>query len=69
MLAIGRTESPLPSGDSDPQFPPDIQPLGLVLLAERLRSNAAETVGNKLQDLKRVIVIALNEGEKQPHGV
>jgi cation-transporting P-type ATPase E len=44
VLAIGRTASPLPGGDSQPQFPDDIQPLGLVVLAERLRSNAAETV-------------------------
>ena len=30
--------------DSEPQFPDDVQPLGLVVLAERLRPNAAETV-------------------------
>ena len=29
---------------SEPRFPDDVQPLGLVVLAERLRANAAETV-------------------------
>ena len=43
VLAIGRSNSPLPAG-SEPEFPDDIEPLGLVLLAERLRANAAETV-------------------------
>ncbi len=44
VLALGRTASPLPPTDSEPQFPDDVQPLGLVLLAERLRANAAQTV-------------------------
>jgi cation-transporting ATPase E len=44
VLALGRSQSPLPRGDSEPQFPGDVQPLGLVLLAERLRANAGETV-------------------------
>jgi magnesium-transporting ATPase (P-type) len=44
VLALGRTESPLPAAGTDPQFPDDVQPLGLVVLAERLRPNAAETV-------------------------
>ena len=44
VLALGRTESPLPTGRSEPQFPDDVRPLGLVVLAERLRPNAAETV-------------------------
>ncbi len=44
VLAIGRSPSPLPTGSAEPQFPQDAQPLGLVLLAERLRANAAETV-------------------------
>jgi magnesium-transporting ATPase (P-type) len=44
VLAIGRSESPLPDADSAPVFPADVQPLGLVVLAERLRANAAETV-------------------------
>jgi magnesium-transporting ATPase (P-type) len=44
VLAIGRSASPLPAADSEVQFPPDIQSLGLVVLAERLRANAADTV-------------------------
>ena len=44
MLALGLTESPLPTGRSEPQFPDDVRALGLVVLAERLRPNAAETV-------------------------
>ena len=44
VLALGRSESPLPTGDSDQQFPDDVQALGLVVLAEQLRPNAAETV-------------------------
>jgi cation-transporting ATPase E len=44
VLAIGRMESPLPTADSDQPFPDDVHPLGLVVLAERLRPNAAETV-------------------------
>jgi magnesium-transporting ATPase (P-type) len=43
VLAIGRSESRLPVG-TEPEFPDDVRPLGLVLLAERLRSNAADTV-------------------------
>jgi magnesium-transporting ATPase (P-type) len=44
VLAFGRTEALLPSGDSEPGFPEGVQPLGLVVLAERLRPNAADTV-------------------------
>jgi magnesium-transporting ATPase (P-type) len=44
VLGLGRSPSPLPRADSDPEFPNDVRPLGLVLLAERLRANAAETV-------------------------
>jgi magnesium-transporting ATPase (P-type) len=44
VLAIGRSESPLPDADSEPRFPADVRALGLVVLAERLRANAAETV-------------------------
>src|SRR5262249_34013745 len=32
------------SGDPEPPFPDDVQPLGLVVLAERLRPNTADTV-------------------------
>ncbi|HEV2922991.1 MAG TPA: HAD-IC family P-type ATPase [Solirubrobacteraceae bacterium] len=44
VLALGRGEAPLPTDGFDPQFPDDVQPLGLVVLAERLRPNAAATV-------------------------
>ncbi len=44
VLALGRTQSPLPGSDSEPRFPDDVQALGLVLLAEQLRANAGETV-------------------------
>jgi cation-transporting P-type ATPase E len=44
VLAIGRSASPLPAADSDVQFPADVQSLGLVVLSERLRANAADTV-------------------------
>jgi magnesium-transporting ATPase (P-type) len=44
VLALGRTQKPLPRDSSDPQFPDDVTPLGLVVLAERLRPSAAETV-------------------------
>ncbi|HEV2981983.1 MAG TPA: HAD-IC family P-type ATPase, partial [Solirubrobacteraceae bacterium] len=43
VLALGRGERPLPAG-ADPAFPDDVRALGLVVLAERLRPNAAETV-------------------------
>jgi magnesium-transporting ATPase (P-type) len=45
VLALGRSEELLPGEESEPRFPDDVRPLGLVLLAERLRPNAAETVG------------------------
>jgi cation-transporting P-type ATPase E len=44
VLSLGRSERPLPTDSADPPFPDDAQPLGLVVLAERLRPNAAETV-------------------------
>ena len=44
VLALGRTRSALAATKPEPQFPADLQPLGLVLLAERLRANAGETV-------------------------
>src|SRR6185312_1243545 len=44
VLALGRTDAPLPPAGSGPRFPDGVRALGLVLLAERLRSNAAETV-------------------------
>jgi magnesium-transporting ATPase (P-type) len=45
VLALGMTRQPLPEdGSSDPPFPDDVRPLGLVVLGERLRASAAETV-------------------------
>jgi cation-transporting P-type ATPase E len=44
VLALGSTDTPLPAARSEPQFPEDVRALGLVVLAERLRPNAAETV-------------------------
>jgi magnesium-transporting ATPase (P-type) len=45
VLMLGRTVAALPRAGPDPPFPADVQALGLVLLAERLRPNAADTVG------------------------
>jgi magnesium-transporting ATPase (P-type) len=44
VLTLGRFEAPLPGNGVEPPFPADVQALGLVLLAEQLRPNAAETV-------------------------
>ncbi len=44
VLALGRTDSPLPRASSNAKFPDDARPLGLVVLAERLRPNATDTV-------------------------
>ncbi len=44
VLALGRTDSPLPRDGSQPGFPDDVRAIGLVVLAERLRPNAADTV-------------------------
>ncbi|TMK24868.1 MAG: HAD family hydrolase [Actinobacteria bacterium] len=44
VLALGRGDGPLPADGVDPPFPDDVQALGLVVLAERLRPNAAATV-------------------------
>jgi cation-transporting P-type ATPase E len=44
VLALGRSDSPLPGAGPEPPFPADVHPLGLVVLAERLRANAAQTV-------------------------
>jgi cation-transporting ATPase E len=44
VLALGRGDAALPTEGFDPPFPGDVQPLGLVVLAERLRPNAAATV-------------------------
>ena len=44
VLELGRSQSALPAADQEPPFPEDVQPLGLVLLAERLRANASQIV-------------------------
>jgi cation-transporting P-type ATPase E len=44
VLAIGRADAPLPKAGPDVSFPEAVRPLGLVVLAERLRPHAAETV-------------------------
>ena len=44
VLTLGRTEAPLPENGPDPNFPDDVQALGLVVLSEQLRPNAIETV-------------------------
>jgi P-type E1-E2 ATPase len=44
VLELGQTAAPLPADQSEPRFPDDVRPLGLVVLAERLRASAAETV-------------------------
>jgi P-type E1-E2 ATPase len=45
VLALGRTDAPLPQDHSPEAFPDGVRALGLVVLAERLRNNARETVG------------------------
>jgi cation-transporting P-type ATPase E len=44
VLALGRFATPLQRSGVEPRFPEDVRALGLVVLAERLRPNAAETV-------------------------
>jgi magnesium-transporting ATPase (P-type) len=44
VLELGQTQKPLAHDRPDPPFPDDVKPLGLIILAERLRPNAAETV-------------------------
>jgi magnesium-transporting ATPase (P-type) len=44
VLALGKTDSPLPEDHSGESFPDDVQALGMVVLAEQLRHNAKETV-------------------------
>jgi magnesium-transporting ATPase (P-type) len=44
VLALGETQAALPAAASEPPFPGEVRALGLVVLAERLRPNAAETV-------------------------
>jgi magnesium-transporting ATPase (P-type) len=44
VLQLGQTQTPLAREVADPPFPDDVKPLGLVVLAERLRPSAADTV-------------------------
>jgi len=44
VLAIGRTEATLPAATPDPVFPAPVQPLGVAVLAERLRPGTEETI-------------------------
>jgi P-type E1-E2 ATPase len=44
VLAIGRSSTPLTPDGGEPQFPERVTPLGLAVLAERLRPNTTETV-------------------------
>jgi cation-transporting P-type ATPase E len=44
VLALGRTAAVFSAGQAEPRFPDDVQPLGLVVLAEGLRPSTAETV-------------------------
>jgi cation-transporting P-type ATPase E len=44
VVAIGRTAAPFGDGDPADGPPPGLEPLGLVVLAEKLRPNARETV-------------------------
>jgi cation-transporting ATPase E len=44
VLELARTEAPLTGDGPEPRFPDAVRPLGLVVLAERLRPNAADTV-------------------------
>jgi cation-transporting P-type ATPase E len=44
VLELGRVRAELDTDRRDPPFPDDVEPLGLAVLAERLRPNAAETV-------------------------
>ena len=44
VLELARTDAPLPLSDREPEFPAHVRALGLVVLAEQLRPNAADTV-------------------------
>jgi P-type E1-E2 ATPase len=44
VLALGRGRALAPREAGEPQFPEDVEAVGLVVLAERLRANAADTV-------------------------
>ena len=44
VLAIAALPGPLPAADEEPTLPADLKPLGLIVLAERLRDDAEATV-------------------------
>jgi cation-transporting P-type ATPase E len=44
VLELARTEAPIAEDRPEPKFPDEVRPLGLVVLAEHLRPNAADTV-------------------------
>jgi cation-transporting ATPase E len=44
VLLLARTEAPLAVDADEPHLPPDLHPAALVILAERLREDAAETL-------------------------
>jgi magnesium-transporting ATPase (P-type) len=44
VLTLATTDTPLSDMGSEPRFPDDVRPLGLAVLAERLRPSAADTV-------------------------
>ena len=44
VLELGRTDAPLDTGGPEFEFPVEVRPLGLVVLAEQLRPSAADTV-------------------------
>ncbi|HVY96427.1 MAG TPA: HAD-IC family P-type ATPase [Solirubrobacterales bacterium] len=44
VLAIGTCAGPLPEAEGEPAFPADARPLGLAVLAERLREGTTETI-------------------------
>ncbi len=44
VLAIGSSAQPLPAAEGEPAFPADARPLGLAVLAERLRPGTVETI-------------------------
>jgi magnesium-transporting ATPase (P-type) len=44
VLAIGSSAQPLPAAEGEPPFPADARPLGLAVLAERLRPGTVDTI-------------------------
>ncbi len=44
VLELASTDAPLAAEGAEPTFPGDVRPLGLIVLAERLRPNTSDTV-------------------------